>query len=251
MNPKLRILIVDDDRRMTRTLADILSLSGYEATEAFSAEQAIQLAGAQAFDCVLTDFKMPGKNGVELHRELRKVQPGLPVVLMTAYAADELIRQGLEEGIVAALDKPLDMAQLLNFFSLLARARTITIVDDDPAFCQTLGDVLAARGFKVARITDPHADMEALMAESQVVLLDMKLNSLSGLDVLKTIRAKYPRLPVLLVTGYRQEMADAIQNALEINAYTCLYKPLEIPKLLETLSGLQLSRLREVISSSE
>ncbi len=78
MNPKLRILIVDDDRRMTRTLADILSLSGYEATEAFSAEQAIQLAGAQAFDCVLTDFKMPGKNGVELHQELRKVQPGLP-----------------------------------------------------------------------------------------------------------------------------------------------------------------------------
>ncbi|MFZ5909916.1 MAG: response regulator [Chloroflexota bacterium] len=251
MNPKLRILIVDDDRRMTRTLADILSLAGHEAAEAFSAEQAIQLAGAQAFDCVLTDFKMPGMNGVELHRELRQAQPGLPIILMTAYAADELIRQGLDEGIVAAFDKPLDMAQLLHFFALLAKARTVTIVDDDPTFCQTLGDILAGRGFKVARITDPHADMDALIAESQVVLLDMKLNSLSGLDVLKTIRAKYPFLPVLLVTGYRQETAEAIQQALEINAYACLYKPLEIPKLLEMLAGLQLSHLREVISSNE
>ncbi|MFZ5818593.1 MAG: response regulator [Chloroflexota bacterium] len=251
MNPKLRILIVDDDRRMTRTLADILSLAGYEAVEASSAEQAIQLAETQALDCVLTDFKMPGKNGVELHRELQQAHPGLPVVLMTAYAADELIRQGLEEGIVAALDKPLDMAQLLNFFALLTRTRTVTIVDDDPAFCQTLGDILAARGFTVTKITDPHTDMDALMAESQVVLLDMKLNSLSGLDVLKTIRAKYPRLPVLLVTGYRQEMADAVQAALAISAHACLYKPLEIPKLLETLSGVQLSHLREAIHSNE
>jgi len=251
MNPNLRILIVDDDRRMTRTLADILSLAGHEATEAFSAEHAVQLAGTQTFDCVLTDFKMPGMSGVELHRELRQAQPGLPVVLMTAYAADELIRQGLEEGIVAAFDKPLDMAQLLHFFTTLAKTRTVTIVDDDPAFCQTLGDILAARGFKVVRVTDPHADMDALIAGSQVVLLDMKLNSLNGLDVLKAIRAKYPRLPVLLVTGYRQEMADVVQKALEISAYTCLYKPLEIQKLLETLADLQLAHLREAIHSNE
>jgi hypothetical protein len=50
-----------------------------------------------------------------------------------------------------------------------------------------------------------------------------------------------------MVTAYRQEMAAAIQAALAINAFTCLYKPLEIPALLQTLSDLQLKRLRKVI----
>ena len=70
MNPNLRILIVDDDQRMTHTLADIPSLAGHQAVEAAS--------GPQAFDCVLTDVRMPGMNGVEFCRQLRQSQPGLP-----------------------------------------------------------------------------------------------------------------------------------------------------------------------------
>jgi DNA-binding NtrC family response regulator len=90
-------------------------------------------------------------------------------------------------------------------------------------------------------------DVELMTAEAQVVLLDMKLNGISGVDVLKQIRQRHPDLPVLMVTAYRQEMAAAIQAALAINAFTCLYKPLEIPALLQTLSDLQLKRLRKVI----
>ena len=63
--------------------------------EANSGQQALELARTQPFDCVLTDVRMPGMDGVELHRQLHQVQPGLPVVLMTAYASDEIIRKGL------------------------------------------------------------------------------------------------------------------------------------------------------------
>lgn len=248
MNPKFRILIVDDDKRMTRTLADILNMAGYEAVEASSGTQALELVGGQSFDCVLTDVRMPEMDGVEFHHQLHQFQPGLPVVLMTAYAADEIIRKGLDEGVVGVLDKPLDISQLLAFFGSLSKHRTIAIVDDDPAFCKTLGDILAQRGFKVITVTDPHADVELMAAESQVILLDMKLNDINGLDVLKSIRARYPSLPVVLITGYRQEMAKPIEAALQISAYTCLYKPLEIPDLLEKLSWLQLNRLRSILN---
>ena len=244
MNPKLRILIVDDDLRMTRTLADILALSGHEAVEAWSGPDALEKIRTQAFDCVLTDVRMPGMDGVEFHHQLRQFQPGLPVALMTAYASDEIIRQGLEEGVVGVFDKPLDITHLLGFFASLARNRVIAIVDDDPAFCRTLGDILRQRGFEVKQITDPHADVEWMASESQVVLLDMKLNGISGFDLLKIIRARYPSLPVLLVTGYRQEMAETIRAAQEIGAYACLYKPLELPALLEKLAHFQLERLR-------
>ena len=231
MDQKLRILIVDDDQRMTRTLADIFSIAGHQPAEANSGPQALELARTQAFDCVLTDVRMPGMDGVELHRQLHQVLPGLPVVLMTAYASDEIIRKGLGEGVVGVFDKPLDISSMLGFFTWLAKNRSIVIVDDDPDFCKTLADILQQRGFTVKQICDPPMDVELMTADAQVVLLDMKLNGITGVDVLKQIRQRYPELPVLMVTAYRQEMTTAIQAALEINAFTCLYKPLEIPSL--------------------
>jgi DNA-binding response OmpR family regulator len=111
-----------------------------------------------------------------------------------------------------------------------------------------LGDILRQRGFTVNQITDPYTDVELMTSDTQVILLDLKLNSINGLDVLKSIRARYPSLPVLLMTGYSQEMTKTIQAALEIGAYACLYKPLEIRSLLETLTQFQLERLRSSIS---
>jgi len=247
MDQKLRILIVDDDQRMTRTLADIFSIAGHAPVEANSGQQALELVRSQTFDCVLTDVRMPGMDGVELHHQLHQVQPGLPVVLMTAYASDEIIRKGLGEGVVGVFDKPLDISSMLGFFTSLARQRSIVVVDDDSNFCKTLGDILHQRGFSVRQICDPHTDVDLITSEAQVILLDMKLNGISGVEVLKQIRQHHPDLPVLMVTAYRQEMAEAIQAALAINAFTCLYKPLEIPTLLQTLADLQLKRLRKVI----
>ena len=249
MSQPLRILVVDDDRRMTRTLADILNVSGYEATEAFSGPDALDKVRSLEFDCVLSDIKMPEMDGVELHRRLREVQPGLPVLLMTAYAADDLIRRGLDEGVAGVFDKPLDINQLLGFFTSLSKNHTIVIVDDDKAFCKTLSDILFQRGFKVTQVTDPHVDVATIITDAQVILLDLKFNGISGLDVLRDIRKDNPNIPVLMVTGHRDEMMESIKSALEINAYACLYKPLEIPQLLEMLAQLQKVHLRELIKA--
>ena len=250
MNPPLRILVVDDDNRMTRTLTDILNLSGFQAVAAGSGSAALALLDAQGFDCVLTDVRMPDMDGVVFHHHLRAVRPGLPVILMSAFASDELIQQGLADGVVGVLDKPLDITHLLGFFASLAKHRVVAIVDDDPVFAKTLGDILVQRGFNVLAITDPHVPVAAMAAEPQVLLLDMRLNSISGLDVLKGVRASYPSLLVLLIIGFRQEMAESIQAALEIDAHAWLYKPLEIPALLEQLAAIQLTRLRGVLNGN-
>jgi two-component system response regulator HydG len=247
MEQSLHILIVDDDRRITRTLSDILNISGYQTTEASSGPDALEKVRTMEFDCVISDIKMPEMDGVELHRRLHEIQPGLPVMLMTAYAADILTRQGLNEGVVGVLDKPLDINHLLSFLTSLTKNRTIVIVDDDKAFCKTLDDILHQRGFKVAQVNDPHVDVDFMTTDAQVILLDFKFNGISGVDVLKEIRKNNPTLPVLMVTGYRKEMAASIEAALEINAYTCLYKPLEIPHLLQMLTELQTARLRGLL----
>ena len=232
MSEKLRILIVDDDQKMAKTLQDIITVKGYEVKSVNSGFEAMETLAEGQFDCILTDIKMPEMNGVELYKAIKGVQPDTPVVLMSAYTADELIREGLEEGAIACLTKPLNIEALLSFFSLLGKERSIVIVDDDPQFCRTLGDILWKQNFAVVQITDPHDVAGMIGQDMQVVLLDMKLNDLSGLDVLEEIRKKHAHLPVILVTGYREEMRETIKAALKINAYTCLYKPLQIEELL-------------------
>ncbi len=248
MNPILTVLIVDDDKRMTRTLADILNLSGFKAVEASSAQEALTLLETQAIDCVLTDVRMPDMDGVEFHRHLHISYPGLPVLLMTAFASDEIIQQGLEDGVVGVLDKPLDISHLLSFFASLAKQRVVAIVDDDPLLCRTLERILSKRGFNVLPMTNPRTPVEAMVAEAQVLLLDLHFDGIiTGLDILQDVRASYPTLPVLLITNFRHEMAETIQAARQINAHAYLYKPLEIPALLDQLAAIQLTRLRGVL----
>jgi len=248
-NKKLHILVVDDDRSMAKTLVDVLRVTGYNAEAAYSPHEALEKAAQQHFDCLLTDVRMPGMNGVELYRAVRRIQPGLPVVLMTAYAANELVEAGLQEGVIGALTKPLDLNLLLHFFSSLRRERTIAIVDDDPDFCQTLAAILQVRGFAVIQVTNPDDAIEQIVVDVQVVLLDMRLNRVTGLDVLRQIRAQYPHLPVILVTAYRQEMSATIEAALEIEAYICLYKPLQIEELLRVLSELRHQELGRLLAA--
>ena len=249
MSERLRILVVDDDRRMAKTLVSIFQVKGYHAEAAHSGPEALEKVAGERFDCVLTDIKMPEMNGVALYRAIKARRPDLPVVLMTAYSTDRLVQEGLEEGTVAALTKPLDINLLLSFFSCLRQERSIVIVDDDPQFASTLGDILQARGFAVTQVADPHGVVERVRPNGQTVLLDMNLNDIGGLEVLREIRAQYPRLPVVMVTGYRAEMGPAIEAALKIGAYTCLYKPFQIEELSQLVADIRRQELRRVLAA--
>ncbi|MGD1994940.1 MAG: response regulator [Anaerolineae bacterium] len=244
-----RILIVDDDPSMTKTLSDVFALEGYQSEVAHSGPEALSKIAHSCFDCMLTDIRMPGLNGVDLYRAIKARQPGLPVVLMTAYSADMLIQQGLAEGAIAALTKPLKIDQLLAFLSSVRTGRTVVIVDDDPLFCQTLGDILRRRGYAIQAISCPDGVVSEIAADARVVLLDMRLNGVDGHQVFLQIREQHPNLPVILVTGYLREMAESVEQALGASAYTCLSKPLHMEQLLEALTEAWHQRLHQVLAN--
>jgi len=121
MSEMIRILVVDDNPDMAETLADILELKGYTVHAAASGAEALEILQDQPVDILLTDVKMPGMNGLELYRETRKLYPRLITIFMTAYSADELIQQGMAEGVKTILDKPLDMNFLVRLLSVHGR----------------------------------------------------------------------------------------------------------------------------------
>jgi DNA-binding NtrC family response regulator len=114
-----QVLIVDDDQRMTYTLTDILAAKGYSAHPAHTGEKALQLAREKSFDCVISDIKMPGMNGVELFQAYRQLHPDTPIILMTAYAPGDLLTSEVSEKVVAVLRKPFDIDLVLTFLSAL------------------------------------------------------------------------------------------------------------------------------------
>jgi DNA-binding NtrC family response regulator len=115
MTDSHRVLIVDDDDNMAKTLARVLELRGYQAEVANSGEEALQLAQGNHFDCLLSDIKMPGMNGVELFQAFQRHHPEIPIMMMTAYAPSDLLTDSIAEGVVAILNKPLDFDLLFMY----------------------------------------------------------------------------------------------------------------------------------------
>jgi CheY-like chemotaxis protein len=124
MNEPTAILVVDDHPSVAITLKDILEAKGFKVYAATSGAEALIILGEQSIDILLTDVRMPDMNGVALYREVRKTHPKLITYLMTAYAADEIIQQGMKEGIKTVLTKPLDINLIVALFTAIKNIST-------------------------------------------------------------------------------------------------------------------------------
>ena len=104
---------MDDHRNFLDTTMDLLTEMGYRCTGVLSGDEALETVREMHFDLILLDIKMPGINGVDTFKKMKMTPPPhAPVVMMTAYKEDSLIREAVEEGVLAVLKKPLDMGQL-------------------------------------------------------------------------------------------------------------------------------------------
>jgi PAS domain S-box-containing protein len=108
-----RILVVEDDPLVREMARRSLAEAGYEVMQAADGQTALDLVSRGArVDAVLTDLAMPGIGGRELARRLRETRPSLPVVFMSGYTDDVVIRRGLLENGVPFLEKPLSPVKL-------------------------------------------------------------------------------------------------------------------------------------------
>src|SRR5512145_2792455 len=108
MSRPRQLLIADDDRAMRAMLSSLFKERGLWVAEAASAEAALTLAAEHDFDVVLSDVRMPGLSGVELVGKLRRLRPGTPVVLMTAFGSIDSAVEAMRTGAFDYLTKPFD-----------------------------------------------------------------------------------------------------------------------------------------------
>src|SRR5271154_6321484 len=113
-NPPL-ISVVDDDESVRESLESLLRSVGFAVKVSASAEEFLNSAHLPDTDCLILDVRMPGMDGIELHRHLVASHREVPVIFITAHGSEEEVRiEALRSGVVGYLIKPLSEDEVLN-----------------------------------------------------------------------------------------------------------------------------------------
>lgn len=120
-----RILLVEDEKHAREGVAEILKGSGHTLTVAENLKEARARAKNESFDLLLSDIRLPDGSGLDLAVDLKKSDPDLPVVLMTAYGSVRDAVQAMQKGVDHYLTKPLDFDELRLTVSRLIEGKSI------------------------------------------------------------------------------------------------------------------------------
>ena len=243
MEDKTSILIVDDNVSLCRTLSLVLGRQGYAVNTAKDGLEALVRVKESPFDMIFMDIKMPLMDGVETYRRIKKIRPEAVVMMMTAYAVEDLVQQALEEGAYGIVYKPLDIGKVVTIIEEAREAKEgalVLVVDDDPGTCITLKNILIKKGYEVGiAYTGEEAITMARERAYDIIFVDMKLPTITGLETYLSIRKINPEVVAIVMTAYRQEMSGLVEEALRSDVYTCLYKPFEMEELLRLVDDIR------------
>jgi two-component system OmpR family response regulator len=111
---KFKLLIVDDEQDFLETIIKRLKARKIEVAGAESGYQALELLDSQDFDIIILDVKMPGMDGIEALREIKKKKPLVEVIMLTGHASVESGIQGMQLGAFDYVMKPVALDELLE-----------------------------------------------------------------------------------------------------------------------------------------
>ena len=110
----LSVLLVDDERSMRDFLKILLKKEGFDVRTASDGTQALEMLAERGADLVLSDIRMPGMNGIELLEQVKELYPGLPVVMVTAFASPDDAVQAMRNGAFDYISKPFNVNELTS-----------------------------------------------------------------------------------------------------------------------------------------
>lgn len=245
MNDEPTILVVDDNEDLLETFAMILRRRGFIVETADNGAKAIDKFKERDYDVTLMDIVMPEMNGVEAFHKIREMVPEASIILMTAYSDEEMIQSAKKEGVNKVISKPIRIDHLIELINEAAADQPILIVDDDTDICDTLTEVLKLQGYEVvAAGSGEEAVMLAHETDCQMAFIDVKLPNIDGLETFLRLKEINPGILTVMMTGFRNEVKEALIKAQEASAITCLYKPFDPAEAAELVNRVGKKRRR-------
>jgi DNA-binding NtrC family response regulator len=249
MSQTVKVLVVDDDKKIRTLLLDTLSALGYKTIGARDGEEALALLEKQKPDMVISDIKMPKLNGLSLLRNIKNKDPKIPVLMITGYNFTYTKDQAIDNGADGFLAKPFRISKIEELMqSVLGtggypgeekpyKLKKILIVEDDEILRNMLSETLSSLDYFPIGVED--GQMALVQLETQdfdLVISDIRMPKMDGITLLKNIKEMVSQLPVVLITGFSSTYPA--QRALQEGADGYLAKPFRIEKMDELLRDL-------------
>ena len=259
MDSKGLILVIDDDPSLRRPLKSHLGAREYEVEAVPDGESGIQKAMALKPDLIILDLLLPGIDGFQVCQKIRGEErlSSVHVVMLTAvYMSEEDRISGFRVGADGylvkpdvILSKPVHLAELAETVDNVISGKSdalppppspdrILIVDDDESNLRLMTMRLASEGFEVESASNGREALEKSASfDPHIILLDIQMPVMSGIDVLNELKKKEIKAPVVMMTAYGSE-AIAVE-AFAKGAADYLIKPFD--------SGSAARRIRRII----
>ena len=266
-----RILIVDDEPDTRDLIAEYFEQRGYEILQAANGLEALLQVKRMRPHWVILDLQMPRLGGLEALKRIHAFDTAIVVIVVTGDTTQDLRQQARALGAVAVLDKPFSLPTLLATLqgpgvgpstvagaaaarvdpsasplaprgaeqnpaqgAAQSSAARVLIVDDDPEICAMLEEILGGKGYAVRTVSDAtRAVRDIVHAPVDVILLDIDMPGLSGVDALPTLRALAPRAAVIMVSGSSD--VELSKRALAHGAFDYVIKPIDFEYLIRSL----------------
>ncbi len=113
----MKILLIDDDEIIRDSLGIAFTLRGYDLILAETAEEGLLAFEKETFDVIISDYKLPGINGLELFKQVSAARRSTVNILITAYGGNELYSEAIETGVHAFFSKPFSPEKIFNFLT--------------------------------------------------------------------------------------------------------------------------------------
>ena len=166
---------------------------------------------------------------------------------MTAYSIQELLSRAIEEEAIGILNKPFPVEDLLEILRREQAAPLILVADDDPDFVNSIKEILSENGYSIETARTDQEALDRLLGNAiDVLLLDLRLPILNGLQVYKQLKKHGRSVPTIVITGYAKEEATTIKELQGISARVCMAKPIEPAELLKSIGALLKSKQSHV-----
>jgi two-component system NtrC family response regulator len=192
------VLVVDDEAAQRTVLAGFLRKRGMEVVAAGSVDEAIQVASTRTIDLVLTDLRMPGRDGLSLLDSLRAINPEVPVILMTAFGTVASAVDAMKRGAADFLTKPIDLDELEVLVARTLERRAL--VSENQALREQLESRYRLAGLETANAKMSEAINTAARAAASRATILVRGESGTGKELMaRAIHYASPRAKAPLV----------------------------------------------------
>jgi DNA-binding NtrC family response regulator len=202
-----RYLLVDDNRQFAENLAEILRDRGDEVDLAGGGAEALRLVERTRYHALVTDMRMPGMGGAEVVHEVRRRDPGLAALVVTAHVADDALEAARREGLLAVLGKPVPIGALLELLAAARRDGLVAVIEDDRRLSDNLCEALRGRGFAAVTAASVLETERLGPVRPCCALVDLRVPGGPDGEAMRRLGEKFPGLPMLIMTGVHADPA--------------------------------------------